>query len=222
MSAVRLYLDIDGVLNAWHPEDAWPDSEIRNVDVAVDIDGYRGLAGLTWAADLIDALASLDVELVWATTWTTDAPTVAAGAFGFGAGQRFLSPLDGRMRAPSIAWKEEAVIADQLASPSPFIWVDDELTLAHVERVADLFGDRALIVCSDHGKGITSAQIAGMRAFVKSWRKLEAKQIPVESDVEASALPSRSDTQKMAVVLNIRDCVEQLSAALALPPLRRA
>jgi hypothetical protein len=170
-SRVRLYLDIDGVLNAWHSQLAWPDSTIKNAEVPVDIDGYSRFVTLEWAADLIDALAKLDVELVWATTWTTEAPTVAAGAFGFGQGQRFLTPGNGRLSFPSIAWKEQAVMADQLANPSSFIWVDDELTERHVERVTGIFGERALVVCSDHGTGLAPLQIALMSAFADVTRR---------------------------------------------------
>jgi hypothetical protein len=171
MTAVRLYLDIDGVINAPYPEGAWPLSEVGTAEVPVDFGGgCYGKARLEWARKLIEHLAALDVDLVWATTWTSEAPTVAADVFGIGAGHRFLTPIDGRLIFPTISWKEQAVTADQSRSPSPFIWVDDELTPDHGQRMGALFPGRVCVVTSDEWTGITPAQVDRMTAFIDEMR----------------------------------------------------
>jgi len=116
----RLYLDVDGVINAQMPY-GW--GKLAKGKAA----GWR----IRWAPRMIDALAAMDVELVWTTTWRDEAVTELAPLIGWGGHGRVLHPLDGDLIWPSIDWKFDAVRADQIGNPSPYIWLDDELEAQH-------------------------------------------------------------------------------------------
>ena len=116
----RLYLDVDGVINAQMPMD-W--GKLCN--------GHAGGYSIRWAPRMVAELADLNVELVWTTTWRDEAVTELAPLIGWGEHGRVLHPAGGELIWPSIDWKFEAVLADQAASPSSFIWLDDELEAEH-------------------------------------------------------------------------------------------
>jgi hypothetical protein len=166
---VRLYLDFDGVINAGAHELAWLGSDPGfGVAYGEPVAGPEDRSEFrsTWAKDLVTAIRRLDVDLVWATTWTKSAPTVLGPQLGLGTESRFLTPVDGVLRYPTMSWKEPAVYADLGASPSPFIWVDDELTNSLAETVYATFGEDALVITPDYWTGVTPAQIEQMKDFI--------------------------------------------------------
>lgn len=176
---VRLYQDIDGCLNVYASGQPWAESK--------DEDGLRGeLSGtafsffdhsgdrttglvtkfaMKWNSRLIDALNELDVELVWTTTWRADAPGVGK-LVGLSHRNRVLHPKNGKTTFPSIHWKYEALVAEQQESPSPFIWVDDEiidLPRAAIETIHQLGG---LYICPDPMFGMTPLHLERMREYI--------------------------------------------------------
>lgn len=153
----RLYLDVDGVINAQMPF-GW--GRLQNGHAH----GYK----IRWAPNMVEALASLDVELVWATTWKQYAALEIAPLIGFGHAARHLVPparggafADEEYYGWSIDWKFPAVQNDQQWSPSPFIWLDDELDVMHVEAFPD-----ALVLPINSRVGITPTNIEQMREYV--------------------------------------------------------
>lgn len=150
---VTLFMDVDGCLNARSPF-GWG---ARRTAVVTDTAGDR--IRITWAPRLVEQLAALDVDLVFVTTWLEDATGVLADAIGWGSHARVLRPPAG-LTWPSIGWKADAVAADQMVNPSPFIWVDDELS----DRHRNLWPDAMLISPFDH-IGLTPAHLEQMREF---------------------------------------------------------
>ena len=171
---VRLYLDFDGVINALQCLTPWPDSEVKY--------GFEHGAPLAspnthvrfdhlWSQGLVNALKALDVELVWATTWTKTASESLGKKLGLGHGARYLAPLNGELTYPTISWKQEALWADQHEFPSPFIWVDDELTHKHEVIVEETFGGTGLVVSSNYYTGVTPQQVAKMQSFIQAMKE---------------------------------------------------
>lgn len=150
----RLYLDVDGVINASMPI-GWGKTR----------DGQAGGYTIRWAPALLNALVDLGVEIVWTTTWQEHAVTKLAPLLGFGSEFRYLSPPTQFVDWPwpSIEWKNAAIILDQAAHPEPFIWVDDEL---HPPYVAHDVEGGLLIGVSPY-TGIRPQDVARMRKFVE-------------------------------------------------------
>lgn len=174
---VRLYLDVDGVLNFFgaragsainHP---WGDT----------MSGEAGLKGyiINWAPALLEALTELDVEIVWLTTWRDHAVEHLAPLFGgWGSDFRVLHPRreDEWMyqRVASLNWKAKAIVEDVNNDPAHFIWIDDELwamkrtmmdhDLEHSTEVQNL------IVIPEPNFGITPDDVDRMKAFIAEVR----------------------------------------------------
>lgn len=149
----RLYLDVDGVLNAWSSELAWPDAS----------EGRADRFTIKWSPSMVTALNKLDVELVWLTTWRGEAQSIIEPLLGIDFGSRVLHPLSGETTFPSIWWKFEAVKIEQEENPGKFIWFDDELEVQHIRWAERTNG---LAVPIDHGLGITPVQIELAKAFL--------------------------------------------------------
>lgn len=185
----RLYLDVDNVLNAnkaarkWRTEGDAPDSGY-GWGFAVSWDaipsgGWTSYgpykARMTWSVKLIQALKALEkdqnLEIVWCTNWTTDAPASIGPLMGLGRSHRVLEPLNGVVTVPSIDWKIEAVREDQLASPSPYIWIDDEVWDLGTEKILSTLPgeplDRYLLIGPDGPWGITPQHMNEVYSFLK-------------------------------------------------------
>ncbi len=188
----RLYLDVDNVLNAskaarkWRTEGDAPDSGYgRGFAVSWDTASQGGWSSMptryrmTWSLKLIEALKALetdyDVEIVWCTTWCHDAPKSVGPLMGLGMHHRVLEPLNGVVDFPSINWKLEAVREDQLANPSPYIWIDDEVWDLGPERLlSSLPGDpldRYLLIGPDGPWGITPQHMSEVYTFLNGLEK---------------------------------------------------
>lgn len=179
MVRTRLYLDIDGVLNAswnarkWRQDGDGDQPGYQHAWVYPEHDDFgvhQGKTGrkfrMEWNSRLIDALNSLDVDLYWLTTWRSDALAVGE-AMGINIpGARVLHPLGGETTFPSIFWKYDAIIHDQAVSESPFIAVDDEWQ--HMNRMATDFLESlgGLVVSPDSNFGIEPKHIDEMRKYI--------------------------------------------------------
>lgn len=120
---------------------------------------------IRWAPALIEALNELPVELVWTTTWRDDAPLAIGKMMDYTLPHRVLHPLSGRTTFPSINWKLESIIEDQLQSPSPFIWAEDEIGPREIE-VAEQLGGLAIPIHSRYG--ITPSHLEQYREYLGS------------------------------------------------------
>lgn len=140
MSKARLYLDVDGCINLFGFS-TWPSGEVKTGVATLVHDGFGQVieAGewtqvfkpsytIAWAPELIDELNSLDVELVWLTTWCQNAVDLIAPMVGLTLSSRVLLPLSGQVTFPSILWKSEALSQDLYGFSGKHIWIDDEPT----------------------------------------------------------------------------------------------
>lgn len=165
----RLYLDVDGVLNAWQAFRVWGDVERGRAT------SFNGTWDIIWAPNMVTELNKLDVELVWATTWRDDSIYIAK-LLGLTLPSRVIHPLNGVTSFPSILWKWEAIKAEQEADPSPFIWCDDELQAWH-----DIESNNKLILSINSYTGITPDDIEQMKSFVASHADLGVSDLTVDN-----------------------------------------
>jgi hypothetical protein len=163
MTRARLYLDLDGVINAQMPP--WPDT--MNGIATAEGHGYK----IRWAPALIEEINALDVDLWYATTWRHHAVESFGPLVGLREATGIIHPeLDPRAQTtfPSIHWKIPAIIQHQKESPSPFIHIDDEVgdVPGWRENAFDLYGGIALSPPSH--LGITQKQIAVVKQYLES------------------------------------------------------
>lgn len=151
----RLFLDVDGVINAQQPE-GWGRCKRQHAE------GYR----ITWAPKMISALFSLDMELTWATTWRDKAPASIAPLIGVGYDAAWLNPSDETcMMDWSIYWKFDAMKAELEFErlTDGFVWVDDEITAEHVEWAEENGG---LAISPSHLTGISPKNIEEIEEYL--------------------------------------------------------
>lgn len=165
-SSVRpyLFLDVDGVLSPFASDsDAWDDF--------TDTPG----AGfeLPLSRSMAAALAGLDLESVWLTTWEHEANKVVAPALGW-------DPLEviesGTLKSSRRRWWKLAALDWWMAGHAsrPFVWIDDdirsELAPDPDRRLARYrwatSSSPFLLICPDRDVGITRAHIEEIKAFI--------------------------------------------------------
>lgn len=165
MSAVPvLYLDVDGVLNALDvSRSRWPD--VRTVHER-PVPGGRAYR-LHLSAAMGAALAALEVEIRWATTWAQAAGPCISPHIGL--------PLDLAVSCtpddPASHFKGEAIRAEVEAERRPFIWVDDEAISGTWKRWAAQVRDDGvpnLLVEPDTRSGLTPEDLERIAAWVAS------------------------------------------------------
>ncbi|MFG2975612.1 HAD domain-containing protein [Streptomyces sp. NPDC048331] len=152
---VLLYLDVDGPLIPFGagPYPAAADGEANPLLARVD-------------PTLGPTLAALPCELVWATTWMTEANECVAPRLGLPELPVMDWPEpseeDGR---GGIHWKTPTLL--EHAAGRSFIWVDDEITGADRAYVAAHHPGRALLHRVDPGQGLTGTDIDVLRAWLR-------------------------------------------------------
>ncbi|MGL4999432.1 MAG: hypothetical protein ACRC5T_10730 [Cetobacterium sp.] len=156
----RLYLDVDGVINAWYAHLRWPEDSIENQIAQVGRGNYK----IIWSRDMIAELSSLNLDLHWATTWQGAANETLAPMIEFGADSPVIRPPRGEeVSFPSIFWKFESIQADQEVNPGPFVWIDDEITITHMHWAKEN-GGLAIAPVADYG--ITPDILATIKEYL--------------------------------------------------------
>jgi HAD domain in Swiss Army Knife RNA repair proteins len=123
--AVRpwIFLDIDGVLVPFRARSAGTDRP----SAGAANDAHDGNP-LLHRLDPSDGrrLVALPGELVWATTWMTEANKVVAPRLGLPVLPVIIWPDSDEQSEPGVHWK--TVFLTQWAAGRPFVWLDDETT----------------------------------------------------------------------------------------------
>lgn len=176
----RLYLDVDGVINADEP--AFPDVKSTRVQIEYG-GGMVARPHVTWAPQVVEELDRLrsdfGLELVWLSTWnemhasmTQLAPTLDGLYDG-----RAIMDVESRMTDVGEGWwKAQSIALDQEASAAPFIWIDDEAVTAHGQIVADATdGTPSLTLSTIPERGIEKRHLERMREFLE---KLQGAPVP--------------------------------------------
>lgn len=171
MTRLRIYMDVDGVLNASVPHPGW--FPVGGSQPSTGLaQGYR----IQWAQPMVDALNKFvlehDAEFVWATTWCHAAQEDIAPLLGLDVGtvkqSRVLLPINGRVSFPSIDWKVDALINEQRESPMPFVWLEDEISNVELRMVENAGIQDMLAINPGFSFGIQPKHLEAMEAFSRS------------------------------------------------------
>ena len=106
-------------------------------------------------------LTALPCELVWATTWMSDANECVAPLLGLPELPvvTWLDPAEPDERA-GLHWKTRTLV--EWAAGRPFAWVDDEITAIDRTWVAAHHPGQALLHRVDPREGLTEADFAAL------------------------------------------------------------
>ena len=167
----RLFLDIDGVVNA--PRPGWPETTTFTVSDhrgAGYVINYSITVAPAMVAEIDRLRADHDLELVILSTWLENPAMVADLTRALGAlrGGRLLTaprPKLSGWRPPT--WKRDAVLGDLDRKPGPFIWADDEEVAAHGPIVKAALQLPSLMIAPDPARGLTRAHLAAVRTFLE-------------------------------------------------------
>lgn len=152
---IKLYLDVDGVINAWYANKEWPTMSEGTAH------GYT----IKWSPEMLEELKSLGMELVWTTTWRQHAANELAELIGYGAGIRYIDGQNKLSEYGSIGWKYRGVVNDQKWEPTPFVWIDDEHHRSTTDWAKSMGG---LAIQTHPDLGITPEEIARIKKYVEA------------------------------------------------------
>lgn len=170
---VRIYLDVDGVINA--SLSGSPQHWGANRTGVALADGYE--YQIDWAPDMIAELADIEnVEIVWTTTWRNDAPGAISPLIGAWGDARVLHPKrdpeQPTPREPSIYWKATAIFEEQAEEPGPFIHIDDEIShYPQWKSMGEALG--GLLISPNPHYGITKKHIEAIKEYVAKQQFVE-------------------------------------------------
>jgi hypothetical protein len=108
-------------------------------------------------------LLQLPCELVWATTWMTDANDVIAPRLGLPE-LSIVNWPDEDEEDDRLHWKTRGLVA--FAAGRRFVWVDDEITAADRAWVCAHHQERALLHRVDPGRGLTDADFDAIASWL--------------------------------------------------------
>jgi hypothetical protein len=155
-----LFLDVDGTLIPFGATDPYPSYTSPHTGPGT-ADAHPLLSRVD--PGLGARLTALGCELVWATTWLTDANTCLAPWLGLPPLPLVDRPDQDDTTAP-LHWKTRPLVA--WAAGRPFVWVDDELTDADRAWVAARHPAPALLHRVDHRYGLTDADLAALDTWL--------------------------------------------------------
>lgn len=170
-----LFLDVDGPLIPFGSDQGYPDAFLTHEmrpepwwvaenPLLVRLNPAHG-----------PRLLALDCDLIWATTWMHDANDLIGPLIGLpelpvmtgpgapddeetGLDEAYASQMSG------VHWKTPLVV--EWAAGRPFIWVDDEITIADRTWVYAHHRGRALLHLVDHRTGLTDADFETLATWL--------------------------------------------------------
>lgn len=170
MTLPTLYIDVDGVVNANEPHQGW--GKTKQGSASAEGFKYR----IRWSPAMIERLSALKVRLIWATTWRRYAAQNIAPLVGWeeAAHASWLAPPkdhDYDEYAPSLSWKVDALVADQIANgPTPVIWIDDELadkdSMDQFDVLKKIAGLDIILVAPTARVGISPKDMVRIEEFI--------------------------------------------------------
>lgn len=110
-------------------------------------------------------LASLGCELVWATTWMSDANDIVAPWLGLPPLPVMAWPEDAEYERGGLHWKTRPLAAR--AAGQPFVWVDDEITDTDRAWVTVHHTGDALLHHVDPHHGLTDTDFTTIKRWLK-------------------------------------------------------
>ncbi|MFS0885126.1 HAD domain-containing protein [Aeromicrobium sp. 179-A 4D2 NHS] len=164
MANVRLYLDVDGVINAWSPFGDFTsgDDRYRRARAAGTVVTYRPVV-----VDAINTLSRSGVEVLWLTTWKEQDRAELTRALGF---EQFRGLT--REQENGLWWKTAAILNDfEQRGPAPFIWADDDLSIFEYDNLTQYLLERDQMVAIapmcpvEPGLGLSDDELEFMYRF---------------------------------------------------------
>lgn len=169
-----LFLDVDGVLNALDGLNKGDWDDFKKVKVEAPLGGVYGIGGyrftMRFSKTMCAALAALDVEIHWATTWEhlanenlwrhtglNDYPVACRMATGM---------THGIATGEEIWWKWVQIRKMLEVDPRPMIWCDDEAIPAHAHEWLEANGVAHLLIAPDEKVGLTRDHLRRCREFI--------------------------------------------------------
>lgn len=168
---VRIFLDVDGVLNAvtaTPPTKHWQDWR------SAECNGFTIRYSPTMGQRLLALAETEGVELVWLTTWEDDANVWIGPLFGWPeftvAGRQDVdAQASGLLVAHGAWWKYPHIKEWWERDGVPFVWVDDDLDTQYDDGASAWVRSlhpQALGVRPVSWHGITEPQLAAIERFV--------------------------------------------------------
>jgi len=126
----HLFLDVDGVLNAFElglssGAEMFDDFDVHEVEFEFEA-GYPRTFIVCLSPTMGARIAQLAVDIHWVTTWEHRADSAIAPLCGLPRGLPVLSPLD-EAEEWDLDWKFLAVRRSVERDPRPFVWIDDDI-----------------------------------------------------------------------------------------------
>ena len=183
MAAVRstqserphLFLDVDGVLNAFElglgsEVDRFDDFDVHEVEFEFEVGHPR-----TFVVCLSPAMgarfARLAVDIQWVTTWEHRADSAIAPLCGLPSGLPVLTARDDA-ESWDLDWKFLEVRREVERDLRPFVWIDDDIDFLRDEAVsprewADGISVPSLLIAPDTRTGLLPRQLDAVDEFVR-------------------------------------------------------
>lgn len=170
MTRTRLYLDIDGVLNALSPNGSNGD-EWNCRPKLFHACGFRLRVAMPMVHALERLIEAEDLELVWLTTWlrddSVDEFVHQLGALKGGRKLRYPAGVGGPETWPDFHdWKWKELARDQSESPSDFIWIDDDEVPIWRKFLGDIPGGDVLAIAPMPYMGINRYHMDEIKRFL--------------------------------------------------------
>lgn len=157
MTKPYLFLDVDGVLNRIATSGGdWDDFELHKLS-PFNYGKFRVFLSKSMCA----ALAELPVEIIWLTTWCTEADRLIAPLMGLpgyrcaGMGDPF---PNSKITCLEIFLEKEGI--------RPFIWIDDGAIKTYMEEDFRELGWKHLAIRPNERIGITKNHINQIKEFL--------------------------------------------------------
>jgi hypothetical protein len=168
-----LFLDVDGVLNAFEFDSnfaTFTDFEVHEVTVD-EGNGFRMIYDLCLSRSMGRAIAALPAEIVWVTTWERNADSMVAPIVDLPRGLRVLDKPDG-FAGHDTDWKFDVVRSALTSDMRPFVWIDDDMETFRSERESARAWSatlpvESLLLSPDPRSGLTHGDLDAVEDFLK-------------------------------------------------------
>lgn len=165
-----LFLDVDGVLNAGKRrlEGGWTDwrrIKIRDVPRGDVASGVLDDFVLRLSKTMCAALATLPVEIHWATTWEH----LANERLYWHTGLNDYPVACRRRLREGHGWKWEDIRLMLEADPRPVIWLDDECIPEEAGDWCEANGIPYLFIAPDEEVGLTRAHVDQIKEWLDAY-----------------------------------------------------
>lgn len=166
----KLFLDVDGVLNALGPDTRMPVNHWTDWRMSMCA-GF----GIQYSAAMGRAIASLKTETIWLTTWEHSANEWISPLFEWPALPVIERGGWSRLDEYQGWWKGKLLQEYLLERPGPFIWADDDLKYGRDQGATQWLFELDpveyphLIICPVAHHGLTRSHILRMQAFISEY-----------------------------------------------------